>query len=439
MGGDIAAWCALRGLTVTISDTRAEALGAMSKRAYALFEKKLRDPRLVQHAMDRLTTDLYGIGVTKADLIIEAIVENADIKKKVFQQIEANAKPDAILASNTSSIPLETIAGALLNPARLIGVHFFNPVAKMQLVEIVKSSQSDENIVKRALGFTKAIGKLPVPVKSSPGFLVNRILMPYLMEAVHLLEEGVPAKTIDDAALDFGMPMGPIELADVKKLRDPRLVQHAMDRLTTDLHGIGVTKADLIIEAIVENAEIKQKVFQQIEANAKPDAILASNTSSIPLETIANALKNPSRLIGVHFFNPVAKMQLIEIVKSSQSDEIAVKRALGFTKSIGKLPVPVKSSPGFLVNRILMPYLMEAVHLLEEGVPAKTIDDAALDFGMPMGPIELADVVGLDICLNVGETLTSHLGGEVPQLLRQKVDKGELGRKSGSGFYTWKD
>ena len=222
-----------------------------------------------------------------------------------------------------------------------------------------------------------------------------------------------------------------------RKLRDPRKVQLALDRFMPDVNGLGVKHADVIIEAIFEDLEAKQGLFKSIEENAKPDAVLASNTSSIPLEQIAEALERPERLVGLHFFNPVAKMQLVEIVKGDASDPLQVDRALAFTKQISKLPVPVKSSPGFLVNRVLMPYLMEAVELHIEGVPGKIIDKKATEFGMPMGPVELADVVGLDICKHVADNLSQALGGSVPEILIQKVEQKELGKKTGQGFYTW--
>ncbi len=221
------------------------------------------------------------------------------------------------------------------------------------------------------------------------------------------------------------------------KLKEPRLVQQAMDRLMPDVDGNGLRRADLVIEAIVENKEIKQKVFRQVERDTPSTAVLASNTSSIPLETIASALKEPSRLVGIHFFNPVAKMQLVEVVRGVQTSDAALNRARSYTAAIDKLPLVVKSSPGFLVNRILMPYLMEAMNMVEEGLPLKNIDHAAVEFGMPMGPIALADTVGLDICLSVAEELAEPLGIVVPNRLRDMVERGDLGKKSGKGFYKY--
>ena len=224
-----------------------------------------------------------------------------------------------------------------------------------------------------------------------------------------------------------------------KKLKDPLLVKAAMDRLMPDIEGTGIPRADVIIEAIFENVEAKQSLFRELEPKMRADALLCTNTSSIPLQELSQALSDPSRLVGLHFFNPVAMMQLVEIVSSDETNEKVIQQASAFTRKIDRLPVPVKSTPGFLVNRVLMPYLMEAVVLESEGVPAKAIDKAALDFGMPMGPIRLADTVGLDICLSVAEILSKHLGGEVPQRLRQLVDAGKLGVKSGEGFYKYEN
>jgi len=224
-----------------------------------------------------------------------------------------------------------------------------------------------------------------------------------------------------------------------KRLKVPHLVQAAKDRLIPDHKGLGVKNADVIIEAIIENKQAKQELFSQIEPLLKPEAILASNTSSIPLDELSETLKQPDRLVGIHFFNPVAKMQLVEIVEGNNTSQENKNKAAKFCRCIDRLPLPVKSSPGFLVNRILMPYLMEAVNLLEEGVPGQVIDKAATDFGMPMGPIFLADTVGLDICLSVAEILGAALGLNVPDELRKKVEAGELGVKSGQGFYQYQN
>jgi 3-hydroxyacyl-CoA dehydrogenase/enoyl-CoA hydratase/3-hydroxybutyryl-CoA epimerase len=221
------------------------------------------------------------------------------------------------------------------------------------------------------------------------------------------------------------------------RLRDPRRVRDAQDRLIPDVAGDGVLRADVIIEAIFENVEAKQSLFATLETRAKRDALLASNTSSIPLETIATALRDPSRLIGLHFFNPVARMMLVEVVAGRDSASQALARGAAFVRAIDKLPLPVRSAPGFLVNRVLAPYLMTAMRCVDEGVAPEAVDDAAVAFGMPMGPIELADTVGLDICLAVGRMLADER--EAPRRLVAHVDAGELGKKTGRGFYAWVD
>ncbi len=222
-----------------------------------------------------------------------------------------------------------------------------------------------------------------------------------------------------------------------KRLKQRRLVQAAMDRLIPDLRGAGVAHADVVIEAIFEDVEAKSALFRDLVPRMKPDALLATNTSSIPLETLAQALEAPERLVGLHFFNPVAKMPLVEVVSGPRTAPEVAARAAAFARRIDRLPLPVKSAPGFLVNRILMPYLLEAVTLESEGVPGAWIDRAAVRFGMPMGPIELADAVGLDVCLSVAGILAERLGGAVPERLRELVAAGRLGRKSGRGFYEY--
>ncbi len=219
--------------------------------------------------------------------------------------------------------------------------------------------------------------------------------------------------------------------------RDRRAIRDANDRLMADHRGAGIHRADIVIEAIFEDAEVKRALYESIEPKMKADAILATNTSSIKLEDLSSCLKKPGRLVGLHFFNPVALMPLVEIIRGNETDEQVVQQALAFAKNISKLPLAVKSSPGFLVNRILMPYILEAVTMVDEGIAPEVIDKAATDYGMPMGPIELADTVGLDICKSVANILSEALGLALPENLKQLSDK-KLGKKTGEGFYKYK-
>jgi 3-hydroxyacyl-CoA dehydrogenase/enoyl-CoA hydratase/3-hydroxybutyryl-CoA epimerase len=213
----------------------------------------------------------------------------------------------------------------------------------------------------------------------------------------------------------------------------------AMDRLIPDVKGDGVAKADVVIEAIFEDLKVKTELYKSIEPKLKEGALLATNTSSLKLEDLSKALKNPERLVGVHFFNPVAMMMLVEVVRSKKSAAAEVEKALAFVSKISKLPLPVASSPAFLINRILMPYMREAFVLLDEGVAAASIDAAAVDFGMPLGPLELADVVGLDVCLSVSKVLSEAFDSPIPESMQKFVKDGNLGKKTGTGVYTYRE
>jgi len=208
----------------------------------------------------------------------------------------------------------------------------------------------------------------------------------------------------------------------------------AKARLIADPAGDGIPRADVVIEAIVEKLDIKRKVLADVEARMKPGSVLATNTSSLQIEDIAEGLADPGRLIGLHFFNPVALMPLVEVVRGAQSREDEVRRGAAFVAAIDKFPLITKSVPGFLVNRVLTPYMFGAMKRLQEGESKERIDEAARAFGMPMGPIELADTVGLDVCAHVAKILNYPSAGSA---LEQLVAAGKLGKKTGEGFYAW--
>ncbi len=224
-----------------------------------------------------------------------------------------------------------------------------------------------------------------------------------------------------------------------KRVRDDQKRRQTTDRLRADVAGDGAAEADLIIEAIYENLEAKQELYKALEAKMKPGALLSSNTSSIRLEDLRTVLSEPRRFIGLHFFNPVAMLPLVEVIRCEDTEQEALDIGFAFTKGIGKLPLECASSPGFVVNRILAPYMAEAMHLAEEGVPLPEIDKAAEAFGMPMGPVELVDSVGLDVALHVSRVLGEAMNRPIPERLGAMVEKGLLGRKSGQGFYRWED
>jgi len=224
-----------------------------------------------------------------------------------------------------------------------------------------------------------------------------------------------------------------------KKLRSPDRIAGAISRLIADVEGRALAHADVVIEAIFENVEAKQELFRSIEPRLKPSAIMATNTSAIPLSEIASVLQHPQRLLGLHFFNPVAKMPLVEVVYDQNTDRSEIERSAAFCGQINRFPLPVRSSPGFLVNRVLAPYMQKALQLhRERGVAKEALDQAAKEFGMPMGPVELADTVGLDVGLNVITMLRGEAAAEDIAVIKSLVDEGKLGKKSGQGFYLWK-
>ncbi|MGP8034503.1 MAG: 3-hydroxyacyl-CoA dehydrogenase NAD-binding domain-containing protein [Steroidobacteraceae bacterium] len=248
--------------------------------------------------------------------------------------------------------------------------------------------------------------------------------------------------TLEDRTLEFIEPAlkRAGELFD-KRVRDPAKNAAARERLKADVAGAGVATADVVIEAIFENLGAKQELYARLEPRMKAGALLATNTSSLMLEPLATRLARPERLVGLHFFNPVAQMPLIEIVHAGRTDPAAVQAGTAFARRLDKLPVACRSAPGFMVNRVLTPYLNEAMYIAEEGVALAAIDRAAVRFGMPMGPIELADVVGLDVATHVGEIIAQELGQPAPQLprLAALLAAKKFGRKSGEGFYLWQE
>jgi 3-hydroxyacyl-CoA dehydrogenase / enoyl-CoA hydratase / 3-hydroxybutyryl-CoA epimerase len=311
-----------------------------------------------------------------------------------------------------------------------------NPASMASLVRhpTTANLQRVYHLRERLRGFGKPDGLAPPPVRRvhviGAGVMGGDIAAWCALRGLHvtLQDNGVEriAPAIARAAQAF-----------TRKFRGDRVaVRNALDRLVPDPLGAGVAGADVIIEAIHEDLDAKQHLLRDVEKRAKPDALLASNTSSLRIEDIARGLREPRRLVGIHFFNPVARMPLVEVVRGVDSADAAVRRAAAFVASLDKLPLPVASSPGFLVNAVLGPYMLEAMKCVDEGLSPDVVDRAALDFGMAMGPIELADTVGLDIAMAAGARLTG--AAAAPACLSRRLEAGQLGRKSGRGFYEWR-
>lgn len=223
-----------------------------------------------------------------------------------------------------------------------------------------------------------------------------------------------------------------------KRVKDESKRPAVAARLKADLAGEGVALADLVIEAIIENPEAKRDLYQSLEPKMKADALLTTNTSSIPLDELRDHIQRPAQFAGLHYFNPVAQMPLVEIIHHDGMAPETERRLASFCKALGKFPVPVAGTPGFLVNRVLFPYMLEAATAYAEGVPGPVLDKAAVKFGMPMGPIELLDTVGLDVAAGVGKELAPFLGLQVPAALAT-VEQGKRGKKDGQGLYKWEN
>lgn len=248
-------------------------------------------------------------------------------------------------------------------------------------------------------------------------------------------------RDVDSAAIDRGLANIEKTYADAVKrgLMSNERAQEGRARIVASTQPGMMRAVEIVIEAASEKLEIKRKIFADLAATTPPRCLLATNTSALPINELATATGSPERVVGLHFFNPVSRMKLIEVVIGRQTSEETRDRALAFARQIGKLPVVVRDSPGFLVNRVLFPYLLDAAEIFESGISAEEIDQPLLQWGMPMGPLRLIDEIGIDITVDIADTLEKAFGGRdrACQILREMYSAKILGRKSGSGFYKY--
>jgi 3-hydroxybutyryl-CoA dehydrogenase len=524
-----------------------------------------------EELLSRISGDTTYDVIADADLVVEAVPEVLDIKQATFRQLDAILKPDAIIATNTSSLGVIDIAVVTQRPNRVLGFHFFNPAPVMPLIELITTVVTDPAVVEVAREFASAMGKTPVVAKDRAGFVANLLLFPYLNHAIGFLENGYATREDIDAAMQLGAghPMGPLALMDLigldsansimermyeqfREVRyaprpmirqllsagytgrksgrgfyryeapnsprvaeedaaeraapDPeaiagwrtvgvlgsgtmasgiaevcakagfdvvlrartmdkaeaavaavgrsldravakgKLDQAARDevagriRPTTELGDFGA--CDAVIEAVAEQLELKLELFAQLDTVTKPEALLATTTSSLPVVACAMATSRPERVVGLHFFNPAAVMRLVEVVDTVRTEPAAIAQAVALTDRLGKHAVRCGDRAGFIVNGLLFPYLNDAVKMLAEGYASVEDIDTAMKLGCghPMGPFELMDIVGLDVTLEILRALHAEfrLPGIAPApLLGHMVSAGYLGRKSGRGFHVY--
>jgi 3-hydroxybutyryl-CoA dehydrogenase len=521
--------------------------------------------------LGRISGDTAYDILADADLVVEAVPERLAIKIETFRELDRVMKDDAILATNTSSLPVTDIAVTTHRASRILGFHFFNPAPVMKLIELVTTVVTDPQVVEDAKSFAERIGKTPVVAKDRAGFVANLLLFPYLNQAVGMFEAGYATREDIDAAMQMGTghPMGPLALMDLIGLDSAQAImmrmyeqfgdtRHAPQPIIRQLNAAGftgrkagrgfysyaeanqpatddqraggaeadpeviaawtkvgvlgtgtmasgiaevsakagfevvirgrsvdkaetakagITKSlgkavdrgkldaaardaaldrvtatddiadfgdcDIVIEAVAEDLALKQEFFKQLDSVTKPDALLATTTSSMPVIDCAMVTERPERVLGVHFFNPAAIMRLVEVVPTVRTEDKAVAQARAFATKVGKHPVLCGDRAGFIVNALLFPYLNDAVKMLDEGYASVTDIDSAMKLGCghPMGPFELMDIVGLDVTLEIIKALHAEFrepGFAPAPLLGHMVEAGYLGRKAGRGFHNYR-
>lgn len=573
MGSGIIEVVARHGYCVIGVDVSVDGVERARERIEGSMARGLAKGKLTQDQINEtnagltLTTDIGELA--QCDLVIEAITEDLEAKRVIFQQLDALLPAHAILATNTSALSVTDISVSTERPSRVVGLHFFNPATVQRFVEVIQTVTTDPAVVAAAVAFVESLEKEPVVVGDRAGFIANALLFGYLNQAVTMYEQKYASREDIDAAMKLGcgLPMGPLALLDLigldtslqildtmyrqsrNRLHAPAaLLKHMVsagllgrksahgfytyegantpvvipDSLTPKpddasatiaikkvavfgsgtmatgivsvfaTAGIPVTavtrspeksakvvadltkswdklvskgkidqeradnyranvstaedakqvEADLVIEAIAEDLELKLELFRSIDSQFGPEVIFATTTSSLPVIELAAATSRPERFLGIHFFNPAPVMKLVEIVSTVVTDPDVISSSTQLITQVGKTPVQCSDRAGFIVNALLFPYLNNAITMAAQNYASQDDIDRAMKLGCgyPMGPFELLDVVGLDVSLAIINTLLREFrepGFAPDPQLEHLVTAGYLGRKVGRGFRTF--
>ena len=388
-----------------------------------------------------LSGELISATQARALGLLDACVDPAQLPDTALRTLlkapRCRQAPWYLRAINVFS-PVRKLVGLILRhklAQHTPAIHYPAPYALLQLWETYGGSR-------KAMFAAEAASVATLVTSSTAQQLVRVFFLQNRLKAlgnpancnaqrVHIVGAGTMGYDIAAWCAQHGLQVS---------LQDSAAKPVVVTGVTLDPHGEHIATADVIIEATPENCAAKRQLLSALERQAKPDALLLSNTACIPIEDIASGLREPQRLLGLHFCSPLNTMPLVEVIYDAHAyDHGLLLRVLAFVRRLDKLPLPLQSSPGFLVTRLLMPYLLEGIRLQQQGIPAAVIDQAARDFGMQLGPLEFADTIGLDVCQQIGDILARKNQLDVPLTLHHQVKAGKLGRKSGEGFYRYRN